>query len=146
MIIAPVGALVAIGGAVLRVIGLNPQSIETHGTGRAIVTPTLYGNDIQPTGVDPEETTIEALTMPQAFGGLDAYALLKIHKDMQTPVPYIRLGSNFLGNVLSGRVLVTDLTISEERISPIDGRGRQTKVTVTLLHIDGPLGWLSGIL
>lgn len=140
---APRGALVSVGGALLRTIGLSPQRITRSGLGRVVVTPTFGGNDIQLTGTEPDITTIEAMTVPQVTGGLDALSLLRLHKDMQNQVPLIRLSSNFLG-VLGGTVVVTELESVEERLSPHGGVGRIMTVTVTLTHVGG-FGWLSSI-
>lgn len=143
MIPVPIGALVSIGGAVLRVIGLNPQSIERRASARAIITPTFGGNDIQLTGADPRTTAIKARTLPQVTGGLDAIAILEAHRQAQAIVPLIRLSSNFLAAV-SGEVTVTEITVTEERLHPVTGVGRVLEADITLLHNDRSAGgWLS---
>ncbi len=71
-------SLISIGGAVLRATGCSPQTLTGRLTGRAIVTPTWGGNDIQLTGSDPQVTEIEAETLPEIFGGQGAAELLAV--------------------------------------------------------------------
>ncbi|SON55832.1 hypothetical protein HDIA_2291 [Hartmannibacter diazotrophicus] len=134
-------ALVAIGPAILRVIGMNPQRIASRETGRVIVTPTFGGNDIQLTGSDPKETSIDAETLPQTLGGTDAVTLLTAYQRLQTPVPFIRLSASFLGLVSTGSVIVKELEVDEERLHPRDGLGRIMRMRVTLVHSGDLFGW-----
>jgi len=130
--------LISIGGAVLRAIGLSPQKITGRITGRAIVTPTWAGNDIQLTGADPQVTELEAVTLPQVFGGLDAVEVLALIARWNVAVPYIRLGGGYLG-LVAAEVVVQEMEVIEERLAP-NGTGRIVRLTTTLLHT-GDLGF-----
>ncbi|WP_020185964.1 hypothetical protein [Methylopila sp. 73B] len=127
-------ALLSIGGAVLRTIGLNPQRVATSSEGRVPGRPTFGGMDYQLTGLDERATSIEAETMPFIVGGLDALGWLELHHQRQDAVPYIRLQANFLG-VVAGNVIIRSLDVEEGRFHPFTGVGRQVTATIELLHV-----------
>jgi phage protein U len=79
-------------------------------------------------------TTVEAITYPQVIGGMDAVAWLIRHHEAQDAVPFIRLGSNYLGEVI-GLVVVRNLSIDEDRLHPFTGVGRKVEVSAELLHV-----------
>jgi phage protein U len=126
------GALISIGGAVLNIIGLNPQRLSFSSEARFPGHPTPSGMSYQKTGLGPQTLTIEAKTFPHVMGGLDAYALLKVHHELQSVVPFLRLRGNYLGQA-SGLVGIETLETDEERLHPFDGVGREVDVTVGLI-------------
>lgn len=128
----PTGPLISIGGAVLHVIGLNPQRLSFSSEARFPAHPTPSGMSYQKTGLGPQALTIEAKTFPHVTGGLDAYALLKVHHELQSIVPYLRLRGNYFGQA-SGMVGIETLDTDEERLHPFDGVGREVDVTVGLI-------------
>ena len=136
------GPLISIGGAVLHVIGLNPQRLSFTSEARFPAHPTPSGMSYQKTGLGPQTLTIEAKTFPHVTGGLDAYALRKVHHEMQSIVPYLRLRGNYLGQA-SGLVGIETLDTDEERLHPFDGVGREVDVTVGLILF--PFSTLSGM-
>lgn len=127
-------ALVSIGGAQLRVIGLNPQHVsrssETRLPGRA----TFTGMDYQKTGRGPREVYLEAMTVPHLLGGLDALGLLQAHHDRQDTVRYIRLERNYLGRNL-GDVVIRELHVDEDHFHPFTGIGRTVNVEISLVFV-----------
>lgn len=127
-------SLISIGAAVLKTIGLTPQRISQESEGRVPGTPVWGGMEYQTTGLGERVTTIEAITFPHVFGGLDAFARLQAHHVAQQPVNYIRLAPNWLG-ILQGLVIVRTLSFDEERLHPFDGVGRVVNVTIDLVHV-----------
>lgn len=126
--------LIAVGSAVLRVIGTNPQRVTMRSEGRVPGQPTFGGMDYQATGLGDQVTTIEAETWPLVTGGLDAIAWLQLHHERQDEVNLIRLAANYLGR-LDGLVVIRELEIEEGRIHPFTGVGRRVSVVVDLLHV-----------
>lgn len=126
--------LIAIGAAVLKIVGLNPQrvtnSIEARAPGRA----TFGGMDYQLTGVGDEVTTLEVETVPHVMGGLDAWGWIRLHLEEQDVVPLIRLSANYLGSV-DGMVTIRSAESDEDRFHPFTGVGRKFRGTVELLHV-----------
>ncbi|GLR51285.1 phage tail protein [Shinella yambaruensis] len=126
------GALISIGGARLSVIGLNPQRLSSSSEARWPGHATPSGMSYQKTGLGPRTLTIDAKTFPHVTGGLDAYAILQAHHEMQSVVPYMRLRGNYLGQA-SGLVGIETLDTDEERLHPFDGVGREVDVTIGLI-------------
>ncbi|WP_020179773.1 phage tail protein [Methylopila sp. M107] len=126
--------LIAVGSAVLRVIGMNPQRVTTSSETRAPGKATFGGMDYQLTGVGEQTTTIEAETFPHVVGGLDALEWLTRHHEAADEVNLIRLGSNYLG-LMEARVVIRTLEVDEDRIHPFTGVGRRVGCTVELLHV-----------
>lgn len=131
---APNGALISIGGAILYTIGLNPQRLSHAGESRVPGHATQAGVDYQLTGMGERSVIIDARTFPHVTGGLDALAILTMHRDMQTVVPFIRLKGNYLG-IQSGMVVVQSLEVDEEKLHPHDGVGRIVDVVVRLIKM-----------
>lgn len=129
-------SLAAIGNAQLKVIGLNPQGFSRASESRVPGKATFTGMDYQRTGMGEKVTTVDALTFPQVIGGMDAVAWLIRHHEGQDAVPFIRLGSNYLGEVI-GLVVVRNLSIDEDRLHPFTGVGRKVEVSAELLHVGG---------
>lgn len=127
-------SLAAIGNAQLKVVGLNPQGIGRASEVRIPGKPTFKGMDYQRTGRGEKVTTIDAVTFPQVVGGMDAVGWIIRHHETLEPVQYIRLGSNYLGEVI-GLVIVRNLTIDEDRLHPFTGVGRKVEVSAELLHV-----------
>ena len=76
----------------------------------------------------------EALTFPAGIGGMEAVAwLIRLHES-QTAVPFIRLGANYLGEVVD-TVIIRNLSIDEDRLHPFTGVGRKVEVSAELLHV-----------
>jgi phage protein U len=132
-------ALVAVGAAVLRTIGLNPQRIGDESEGRAPGKATFAGMDYQLTGMGDHATRLEFATWPQVIGGMDALAILQLQHRTQAVVPYIRLGANWLGT-LQGFVVVRHLATDEERLHPFTGVGRIVHGEAELLHVGSGAG------
>lgn len=128
----PNGALLSIGGGMLNVIGLNPQRLSFSSEARFPGHPTPSGMSYQKTGPGPRKLTIDAKTWPHVTGGLDAYAIIKAHHDMQSIVPLIRLRGNYRGQA-SGLVGIETLDTDEENLHPFDGIGREVEVTMGLI-------------
>ena len=128
-----VQALIAVGRAQLRVVGLNPQRIASESESRIPGAPTWNGMDYQKTGLGERRSLIEAKTAPHVFGGLDAFGWLKRHHDAQDEVNYIRLGANFRGELV-GLVAIRNLFWEETNLHPFDGIGRIVAVEVDLVH------------
>ncbi|MCO5083096.1 MAG: phage tail protein [Rhizobiaceae bacterium] len=136
-VFTPVGALISIGGAVLYTVGgLNPQRIRKSSESRVPGHPVQGGMEYQKTGMGERAVTIEARTLPQIMGGLDAYAILEAQHEMQAEVPFIRLHGNYLG-ISGGLVIVRSLDADEEQLHPFDGVGRIVDVTMDLLQLPG---------
>lgn len=134
-VFSPVGALFSIGGAVLYTIGgLNPQRIRSTSESRIPGHPVQGGMEYQKTGMGERAVTIEARTVPQVMGGLDALAVLKAHHEMQAEVPFIRLHGNYLG-ISGGLVVIRALDVDEERLHPFDGVGRVVDVSMELVQM-----------
>lgn len=129
-------ALISVGGAVLRTIGLNPQSVTESSEARAPGKATFFGMDYQLTGRGERTISLEVETWPLVVGGLDALGWLIGHHQNQDVVPVIRLGANYLGRV-EGAVVIRSYEIEEGRIHPFTGVGRRVGATVELLHVDG---------
>lgn len=126
--------LMAIGGAVLRVIGLNPQRVQTRSESRVPAKPTFTGMDHQLTGMGERRTRIEFATVPLLVGGMDTLAILEAIHAAQAVVPYIRLGSNWLGS-LDSFVVLQSLDVGEERLHPFTGIGRIVHGEAELVHV-----------
>lgn len=128
----PSGALISIGGAALRTIGLNPQRLSGSSEARFPAHPIPAGLAYQKTGLGEQSLHIEATTLPHVTGGLDAFAILKAHHQAQNAVPLIRLKGNYLGQS-SGLCVIQTLEYDEERLHPFDGVGRKIDVSIGLL-------------
>ncbi len=128
------GALIALGSAVLEVIGLNPQSIdwskEYHWPGRPIFgSSPLY----QATGTGDEILCLRLATRPHVMGGLDQWAAIQAQADAQAVIPYIRLNGDMSGSFM-GNVGIKRLSSSERKLAP-DGMGYRWEFTVELLNL-----------
>ena len=132
-------ALVAVGGAVLQVIGLNPQRIGAESESRVPGKATFTGMDYQLTGMGERSTRLEFATWPQVIGGLDTLGMLEVQHNAQAVVPYIRLGANWLGT-LQGFVVIRRLSIDEERLHPFTGVGRVVHGEAELVHVGDGVG------
>ncbi len=130
--------LVSIGRAQLQVIGLNPQSVGTISEGRVPGRPTFSGMDHQLTGLGERVTAISALTYPLVTGGMDALGWLQRHHEEQAVVNMIRLGANWLGQMM-GPVVIRTLEIDENQFHPFTGVGRRMGVEIDLVHVSGGL-------
>lgn len=126
------GALLSIGGAILYTIGLNPQRISTASEARFPAHPIPGGLHYQVTGMGERTTTIEALTHPHVFGGLDSFARLRAIHETQRIVPYWRITSRLKG-LASGACVIQTLEVDEEKLHPFDGIGRQVEVAIGLI-------------
>ena len=129
-------SLIALGGATLDVIGLNPQDIEATSEGRIPGKATFSGMDYQVTGMGERVTHITATTHPQIFGGMDSVGLLLRYHRQQTPINYLRLGSRYLGEFV-GLVIIRSTSLSEDHIHPFTGVGRKVTFDAELLHVGG---------
>lgn len=139
-------ALVAVGAAVLRTIGLNPQRLGAESESRVPGKPTFTGMDYQLTGMGEQSTRLEFATWPQVIGGMDALAVLQLQHRTQAVVPFIRLGANWLGT-LQGFVVVRHLSVDEERLHPFTGIGRIVHGEAELVHVgSGAGGFTFGIM
>lgn len=130
------GALISIGGAILYTIGLNPQRISTASEARFPAHAIPGGLHYQATGLGERSTTIEATTYPHVMGGMDAYAILRAHHELQAMVPLIRVSGNLKG-LSSGLCVIQTLEADEERLHPFDGVGRQIDVSIGLIMMPG---------
>lgn len=137
------GALISIGGALLYTIGLNPQRITTASEARFPAHAIPGGLHYQATGLGERSTTIEATTWPHVTGGMDAYALLRAHHEMQATVPLIRLSGNLRG-LPSGLCVIQTLEADEERLHPFDGVGRQIDVAIGLIMMPATSFFIGG--
>lgn len=124
----------SIGGAKLRLIGLRPTRISKRSEVRVPGTPTFSSVEYQDTGIGERVTTIEAMTVPHVFGGMDAVALLEGHHLARRTINFIRMGANFLA-ANQGLVVIRTLDMDEESLHPADGVGREVSVTIELLHV-----------
>lgn len=129
-------ALIAIGGAVLKVIGLNPQHIAGHSEGRVVGKPTFAGMDYQLTGLGERITSINVMTYPHVIGGMDCYAILRAQHEAQAAVNLIRLGRNYAAT-LEGLVVIRTLESDETQIHPFTGIGRRVEASIELVHVGG---------
>ncbi len=132
--------LIKVGKAKLKVIGLIPERVSTNSEGRVPGKATFRGMDHQKTGMGEKVTVIEVITIPHVTGGLDAAAWLWRHHENQDTVNYIRLGKNYLGNVV-GSVVVRVLGLEEENIHPVTKVGRTMTGEIELIHV-GSVGGL----
>lgn len=128
-------ALIALGRCRLEVIGLNPQSIVSGWESRLPDQATFTGMDYQKTGIGERTTLISALTYPHILGGMDDLAWLKRHHERQEQISYIRLGSQFLGQII-GLVIIRRLDHDETHLHPLSRVGRSIAVDVELVHVD----------
>lgn len=126
--------LASIGGAVLEVIGLNPQKIGRRSEGRVPGKATFTGMDYQRTGLGDRHIRIEFLTHPLVMGGLDTLAILTAIHEGQDVVPWLRLGRNYAAS-LEGLVVVQTLDVEEGRIHPFTGVGRVVHGEAELLIV-----------
>ena len=131
-----VATLCSIGRAKLKVIGLNPESFATEAEGRFPGAPTWRGMDYQATGVGEKRTIIRARTAPHLVGSLDSLAWLERHRRENRPVNFIRLGQNYLGQLM-GQVGIRYLAVEETKIHPRDGVGRIVDVEIDLVVFEG---------
>lgn len=125
---------IAIGSAIVRTIGLAPDTISNQAAARFPGRATFAGMHYQRTGMDEEITNISAITHPHVVGGMDAVALLKQIQRRQSIVPLIRLGAGLLGSN-AGRVGILDLIVDEDRPHPKTAIGRKVSVDITLVHL-----------
>ena len=128
------GALISIGGALLHTIGLNPQRLSYAGDSRVPGHAVQAGMDYQLTGMGERSVIIDAKTWPHVVGGLDSLAILRMHMEMQTVVPFIRLHGNYIG-ISGGMVVVQSVEADEEKLHPFDGIGRIVDVFVRLIQM-----------
>ena len=127
-------ALVGIGRARLRTVGLSPQSIARSSEARVPGRPTFGGMSYQKTGRGEEVTVVEAVTMPHVIGGMDAVGWLLAHHKRGDTVNYFRLGANFLGELV-GPVVIRTHDIDESHLHPFSGVGRRVEVALELVHV-----------
>lgn len=116
-------SLVSVGGAVLRVVGLNPQRIGSRSESRVASRPTFAGMDHQLTGMGERRVRLAFSTVPHVAGGMDTLAILRAMHQGQMVVPYLRLGKYLTASLL-GLVVVQSLDIDESRLHPMTGVGR----------------------
>lgn len=116
-------SLVSIGGAALRVIGLNPSRIGQRSENRVPAKPTFKGMHYQLTGMGEERIRLQFQTAPLIMNGLDALEVLRLQHRQQAVVPWLRMGSAY-GATVEGLVVVQSLDVDEERIHPFTGRAR----------------------
>ena len=137
------GPLCAIGGAILEVIGLNPQSYgyrsEANWAHRDVFDD---GPFYQPTGMGERRHQLRLAARPHVMGGLEAYAILKRQHEALEAVPYIRLSGGLVGEV-GEDVAITRLGHSEEKIAP-DGVGRRWEMDVELTVVGRRSGGVFG--
>lgn len=138
-VFAPNGALISIGGAILYTVGLSPQRLTHAGESRVAAHAVQSGMDYQLTGMGERSVIIDARTWPHVTGGLDALAILTMHRDRQSVVPFIRLKGNYLG-ISDGMVVVQSLEVDEEKLHPHDGIGRIVDVVVRLIKMPTRFG------
>ncbi len=136
-------ALISIGGAILKTVGLNPQRIGARSESRVPAKATFEGMDYQLTGLGEQKTRIEFATVPLVTGGLDMLAILQALHRQQAVVPYLRLG-RFYAATLVGIVVVQSLDIDESRIHPFTGVGRLVHGEAELLIVSDRSANLSG--
>lgn len=128
------GALIAIGGAILYTIGLNPQRLSSSSEARFPAHAIPAGMSYQKTGLGERTLHIEATTMPHVFGGMDAFAILTAHHQAQNTIPLIRLKGNYFGQS-SGLCVIQTLETDEEKLHPFDGIGRQIDISIGLIML-----------
>lgn len=136
-------ALISIGGAILKTVGLNPQRIGDRSESRVPGKPTFAGMDYQLTGLGEQRIRIEFATVPLVTGGLDMLAILQALHRQQGVVPYLRLG-RYYAATLVGTVVVQTLDIDESRIHPFTGVGRVVSGEADLLIVSDLSANLSG--
>lgn len=127
--------LVAIGGAVLEVIGLNPQGLSFRSEAswpsqEVFDAPPFY----QATGLGERSIKLKLAARPHVMGGLGALATLRMHHEAQDVVPFIRMGGGNVGDV-GGDVAIKEIGQEETKIAP-DGLGRRHEVDVTLIVVE----------
>ena len=127
-------SLVAVGAAVLEVIGLNPQRIGARSEGRAPGHATFTGMDYQLTGLGEQTIRLEFATVPLVMGGLDTLEILRAIFRSQAVVPWLRLGASYAAT-LEGIIVVRSLDVDEERIHPFTGVGRTVHGEAELLIV-----------
>lgn len=116
-------SLVSIGGAILKVVGLNPQKIGQRSESRVAGKATFAGMDYQLTGMGEERVRLAFQTAPLLMDGLDAVEVLRLLHRQQAVVPWLRMGSAYAGSVM-GLVVVQSLDVDEERLHPFTGVAR----------------------
>lgn len=120
------GVLCTIGGATLKVIGLNPQeferTIEAEWADESVFE---TGPFYQPTAEGARTMNVRLVTRPHTHGGLEQYAILEQHCRNRDVVLFMRLSAVAsglpIGEVL-GNVFIRSLSSREEKIAP-DGIG-----------------------
>lgn len=127
-------ALIGIGNAQLKVIGLNPQRISRTSETRLPARPTFTGMDYQKTGQGERSGRLEVLTLPLVFGGLDALGWLESHHLAQDTIPYFRMEANYLGKAL-GDVVIREFYVDEDRFHPFTGIGRKLEAELGLVFV-----------
>ena len=131
--------LCAIGGALLEVIGLNPQSFGYRSEASWARHPVFGGSPFyQPTGMGERVHALRLAARPHVMGGLTAYAVLKAQHEAGVAVPYIRLSGGLVGEV-GEDVAITRIGTQEERIAP-DGTGRRWEFDVELTVVGTAFG------
>ena len=125
---------ISLGNAKLKVIGLTPQRLTDEREARVVSRPTFEGMDHQKTGPGDIIVSLEVVTVPLVFGGLDALEWLKRHLNDQDTVNYFRMEANYLGRLV-GQVCLTSVSSDEERFHPWTGIGRKVSAYVEFLHV-----------
>ena len=131
--------LMAIGAAIVEVIGLSPTEVGRKGEGRWIGLDTFGGSPFfQPTGLGEQTLTLSLAARPHVTGGLDTVATLEMHRDNQDAVPVIRLTAGAFGIAPGGEFLgmygVRRVEPTESVIAP-SGRGHRLAVEVELVAL-----------
>ncbi len=116
-------SLVSVGGAVLKVVGLNPSGIGQRSESRVPGKPTFRGMDYQLTGMGEERIRLRFITAPLIMDGLDVIEVLRLLHRQQAVVPWLRMGSGYAASVM-GLVVVQSLDVDEERLHPFTGVAR----------------------
>lgn len=132
-------SLIALGAAVLEVVGLNPQKIGSRSESRVPVKATFESVDHQLTGMGEKTIRLEFATVPLIMGGLDTLAVIRSIHESQTIVPYLRLGAHYAAT-LEGLVVVRSLDVDEERLHPLTGVGRIVHGEAELVLVGGVSG------
>lgn len=127
-------ARISLGNAKLKVIGLNPQRVTDEREARVVSRPTFSGMSHQKTGPGDTIISLEVLTVPLVFGGLDALEWLKVHLARQDTVNYWRMHANFRGQRV-GAFCLTAVSSEEEHIHPFTGVGRKITALVEFVKV-----------
>lgn len=137
-------SLVSIGGAVLKVVGLNPVRLGQRSESRVPVKPTFEGVDHQLTGMGEERLRLQFLTAPLIMDGLDVLELLRLLHREQAVVPWLRLGAAYAATV-EGMVVIQSLDVDEERLHPFTGVARIVHGECEMVVVGDASAAMSGV-